>query len=199
LQTKEEIRKTVLTKRRTITKDKRTHAADAASRLLLAHSVFTTSQHIACYLSQIDEFDCLPIIQAIWQLGKTCYLPILSSQQKKTLEFAVYQPDTLLQRNKYHIFEPVEGETISLETLDLVIVPLVAFDLHGHRIGMGGGYYDRTFSFKQKTGFITKPYLLGLAYELQKLSALPYDPWDVSLQGIITEEKLYDVTHSPLQ
>jgi 5-formyltetrahydrofolate cyclo-ligase len=199
LQTKEEMRKTVLTKRRAITKDTRAKAADAGSRLLLAHPVFTASQHVACYLGQIDEFDCMPIIEAIWQLGKKCYLPILPSHQEKTLKFAAYQVDTLLQRNKYHIFEPVNSETITPEKLDLVIVPLVAFDLHGHRIGMGGGYYDRTFAFKQKTAFITQPYLLGLAYELQKLPALPYDPWDVLLQGIITEEKLYDITPLPFQ
>ncbi len=192
MQTKEEIRKILLTKRRAITKEIRTNAADAGSRLLLEHPIFSTRQHIACYLSQMDEFDCTPIIQAIWQLGKKCYLPILPSQQKKTLEFAAYQPDTLLQRNKYNIFEPVNSETITPEKLDLVIVPLVAFDLQGHRIGMGGGYYDRTFAFKQKTAFITKPYLLGLAYELQKLSALPYDQWDVLLQGTLTEKKLYD-------
>ena len=191
MKTKEDIRKTLLTQRRAITAETREQAAEAASRLLVAHSLFNTSQHIACYLGQADEFDCTPIIQAIWQAGKNCYLPIIISL-KNTLAFSAYHENDLLKLNKYSIREPiVNNKIIAPEKLDLVIVPLVGFDLHGHRIGMGGGYYDRTFAFKNKTSLVIKPYLVGLAYELQKSSEIPHDNWDVSLQSIITERKIY--------
>jgi len=189
LQTKEDIRKTLLTQRRAITAETREQAAEAASRLFVTHPLFNTSQHIACYLGQADEFDCTSIIQAIWQAGKNCYLPIISL--KNTLAFSAYHENDLLQLNQYSIREPIHNKTILPEQLDLVIVPLVGFDLHGHRIGMGGGYYDRTFAFKNKTPLVTKPYLLGLAYELQKLPRLPHDAWDVLLQSILTEKKIY--------
>ena len=75
---------------------------------------------------------------------------MLSSQQTKCLEFVAYHSDNPLRLNQYNIFEPESGDRLAAEKLDLVIVPLVAFDEEGHRVGMGGGYYDRTFAFKQK-------------------------------------------------
>lgn len=174
--------------RRTITAGQYDSAGLAAIQLLTTNSLFQNSHHIACYFGQEDEFDCAAIIQEIWRLGKTCYLPALSLQQPNCLEFIVYHEKDPLRLNRYHIFEPENGARISAENLDLVIVPLVAFDLQGHRIGMGGGYYDRTFAFKKKqTG---KPYLLGLGYDFQKVDAVPNDAWDVLLDGVLTEKKL---------
>lgn len=69
-------------------------------------------------------------------------------------------------------------------------MPLVGFNLQGHRLGMGGGYYDRTFQFLRDET-IHKPFMLGLAYELQKMEYIPVDPWDISMDGVLTEEKLY--------
>jgi 5-formyltetrahydrofolate cyclo-ligase len=73
----------------------------------------------------------------------------------------------------------------------LVLVPLVAFDVHGMRLGMGGGYYDRSFAFRMTEGYASKPALVGLAYEIQKVAALEQRAWDVPLDGIVTEASAY--------
>jgi len=169
--------------------EQRRVAGQTAKQLLVTHSLFYTSQHIACYLGQKDEFDCTPIIQEMWRLGKKCYLPVLSLQKTNSLEFVIYHPDDRLRLNRYQIFEPESGDTLAAEKLDLVIVPLVAFDAQGRRVGMGGGYYDRTFAFKRE-GTWSKPYLLGLGYELQRIAEVPGESWDVLLDGVLTEKKL---------
>jgi 5-formyltetrahydrofolate cyclo-ligase len=110
------------------------------------------------------------------------------------LDFASYQRDDPLHLNRYNILEPENKNILSPENLDLVIVPLLGFDLQGHRLGMGGGYYDRTFAFlsgKQPT----KPILIGLGFADQQINSLPSDSWDVPLAGVLTEEKLNLIIH----
>ncbi len=170
--------------------EQRILASRAASQLLVTNPLFHTSQSIACYLAQTDELDCMAIIQKVWQSGKTCYLPVLSTQKKQSLEFVAYQLDDPLQLNRYNIFEPIQGHRLAADKLDLVIVPLVAFDRQQHRVGMGGGYYDRTFAFKNE-GVTDQPFLLGLGYEFQKIEAVPNDFWDVMLDGVLTEKQVY--------
>lgn len=170
--------------RRAIPLEARHEKAQAAAALFSSHSLFQQSQHIACYLGQPEEFDCLPLIQLIWQMQKICYLPVLSNEERQLI-FSRYQPNDALHPNRYRILEPTPYESIAVNELDLVIVPLVAFDLSGNRLGMGGGYYDYTFAFSRGG----KPYLLGLAYAEQHALELPCDRWDVKLQGVLTEEK----------
>jgi 5-formyltetrahydrofolate cyclo-ligase len=177
-------------KRGTVTPEQRSAAGEAARQLFITNPLFDTSESIACYFSQDDEFDCTPLIQEIWRCGKKCYLPVLSSERKKELEFIAYRPRDPLRLNRYKIFEPEKGARVTAKELQLVIVPLVAFDEYGHRVGMGGGYYDCTFAFKRERK-ASMPYLLGLGYELQKTSALPAHVWDVLLDGVLTEKKVY--------
>jgi 5-formyltetrahydrofolate cyclo-ligase len=126
-------------------------------------------------------------MEAIWQANKKCYLPLLS--QENHLQFALYQPNDELSTNQFGIPEPLAAaEKISAEQLDLVIMPLVAFDFFGHRLGTGGGYYDRTFAFKQNTE-TSKPFLLGFAYAAQQALLLPFEQWDVLLDGVVTEKE----------
>lgn len=120
---------------------------------------------------------------------KKCYIPTLSIRGNNTLDFALYQTDMPIQKNRYRITEPMFAKKIAVDLLDIVIFPLVGFDMNGHRLGMGGGYYDRTFhSIKQKK---TTPFFLGLGYECQKVDTLPKDAWDVCLQGVLTEREIY--------
>lgn len=76
---------------------------------------------------------------------------------------------------------------LQAEDLDIVITPLAAFDLQGHRLGTGGGYYDRTFAFLQKNT-VKKPKIIGLAYAEQQAELLPHDQWDIDLDGVVTEK-----------
>lgn len=138
-------------------------------------------------MSSKDELDTQPLIKEIWQAKKICYVPILS--EGNALRFARYNQGDVLRENQFHIREP-EKDTRKIvpEKLDLVIVPVMVFDVQGHRIGTGGGYFDRTFAFTHGENKKKQPVMLGYAFSEQRASSLPGDPWDVLLQGVVTED-----------
>lgn len=162
-------------------------AAGEAVRVLEENILFKDSEHIACYFAQENEFDCTPIIHAVWRAKKKCYLPLLL---KNSLEFGIYEKNTPLRLNRYNIAEPDVASNFPKDQLDLVCMPLVGFDLDGHRLGMGGGYYDRTFEFIRDQ-HVAKPFMLGLAYEAQRLPRVPVESWDIPMDGVLTEKQLY--------
>ena len=135
------------------------------------------------------ELDPLPIIQTSLRLGKKAFLPIVDSSTHK-LKFAPYQPNMPMVKNQYGIWEPesTPKDLISIHTLDLVFVPLVAFDKYGNRLGMGKGYYDRAF---QNLKDNKKPTRVGLAYHFQKIQAVPTSKQDVKMHAVVTEKKIY--------
>ncbi len=96
-------------------------------------------------------------------------------------------------KNIYGIREPklIPANRRAAWALDLVLLPLVAFDALGNRMGMGGGYYDRTFSFKSLRKGMTGPNLIGLAHEIQRVEKLPIESWDIPLTSIVTDSKSY--------
>ena len=162
-------------------------AALTAANRLIALPLFQQSEHIACYLAYQHELDTLSLIQRMLAEKKYCYLPLLKPDN--SLEFARYEYGDALRPNAFGIFEPLpDAEKIPANELDLVVMPLVAFDLAGHRLGTGGGYYDRTFGFISGTQS-SKPYLLGFAYAAQQADFIPVEPWDVKMMGVVTEEK----------
>jgi 5-formyltetrahydrofolate cyclo-ligase len=181
---KAELRQVLLAKRRQITLAERQRAAIKAAALFVASDCFHASQHIACYYASENEFDCAFIINEIWAANKKCYLPQVTSKLEKKLDFVLYPKHAALQKNRYGILEPVEINKVSLAELDVVLLPLVGFDLAGNRLGMGGGYYDRTFAARPNKNCP----LIGLGYDLQKTAELPKDPWDITLDSVITEK-----------
>lgn len=152
---------------------------------------FQHSQHIAVYLTNDGEIDTQYLIRDLRARGKTLYLPVLHPFRKGHLSFVRWCENTLMQYNKFGIPEPVwqPENTLSTQFIQLVCMPLVAFDEHGNRLGMGGGFYDRTLAFMRNS--VQQPALIGLAYELQKVAQLPIEPWDVPLTAIATEQQLY--------
>lgn len=132
-----------------------------------------------------DEFDTTPLIQKIWAANKKCYLPTLA--EGKTLNFVLYNNGDKLQANQYSILEPENSaRKICPTKLDLVILPLIAFDQHGKRLGTGGGFFDRTFAYVYEPGE-KKQHLIGLAFAAQQAESLIADPWDVAIEGVLTE------------
>jgi 5-formyltetrahydrofolate cyclo-ligase len=179
------IRKKFRDLRSAIPESVRTQASANAARLLAAHPVFQSSRNIAAYIAYKSEFDTSLLIDAILNAGKHCYLPILTDG--KSLNFARYQRNDELQPNQYSIPEPVGRlHLIHADKLDLVLTPLVAFDKTGSRIGTGGGYYDRTFAFLYADNK-TKPFMLGVGYDMQQCDAIEREPWDINLNGVLTE------------
>lgn len=169
-------------------------ASRALARCLTASPLFRRSDHIAFYLPNDGEIDLRPVIERAWAMGKHCYLPVLSPAFHNRLWFARYLPDTRLAPNQFHIPEPVSRwrEMRPAWALDLVLTPLVAFDCQGNRLGMGGGFYDRTLAFLQQRQCWRRPLLVGTAYEFQRVTALPQQPWDVPLQAVVTEAAWHD-------
>ena len=115
----------------------------------------------------------------------------------KQLRFAPWQAGDAVRPNRYGIPEPV-APTGLLEPfqLDLVFVPLLGFDRRGHRLGHGGGYYDRSFAFLNEQVRPTEPLLVGIAYSFQELPAIDEEDWDVPLDFVATERELIDC-HTP--
>lgn len=164
--------------------------AEKALEEIKDHSIFIHSQHIAFYFATQGEMNPLPLINKAISLGKNCYLPIMHPTLPNQLLFMPYQHKELLKKNRYGILEPhFDSEKIVFPwCLDLVFTPLVAFDDSGNRLGAGKGYYDRTFAFlsyQQQR----KTRLIGMAHELQHQNRLEPKPWDVPLDGILTEKR----------
>ena len=155
--------------------------------------VFVRSRHLAGYLAIDGELDPAPLLERARAMGKRVYLPVLAGNPAAHLLFAPYHLDMAMQANRFGILEPdvPAADLLLPQHLDLVLTPLVAFDLHGTRLGMGGGFYDRTFAFRHNPAHLPRPLLLGLAYELQKVAELPRQSWDIPLDGIVTEQALY--------
>lgn len=152
---------------------------------------FRGSQHIACYLDDGIELATQASIDLIWQHHKTCYLPIVKDAEP-ILQFAAYQAHTVLQKNQFNLQQPVLDKSASLlsaEDLDLVLLPLVAFDCQANRLGRGAGYYDKTLAFLRELKTAQRqPKLIGLAYACQEVATLLPASWDVRMDAIITEQ-----------
>lgn len=186
------LRTSILSKRNVLTHQEKQHASDLISKQLSGKLFFLRSKRIAFYFANGGEVDTSRLLEKALSLGKECYLPILHPTKQNQMWFGRYEPGNALDKNRYGILEPcpTTSSLISPRDLDLVITPLVAFDDKGNRLGMGGGFYDRTFSFllEEKRG---KPKLVGLAYEFQHVPEIDTHPNDVPLDIVFTENAIY--------
>jgi len=160
-------------------------AASMQFKVQFEQSRYAKHQTIALYLAQDGELDLFPLIASLWALNKRCLLPVL--RPGGSLVFAEYTPGTRLKANRFGIKEPYAAAICAIQNIDLVLVPLVAFDDKGGRIGMGAGCYDRTFVNHQSL-------LLGVAHSVQQaMTPLPVDDWDIPLHAVMTESLLVEV------
>jgi len=162
---------------------------------LTQHRLFRSAKHIACYLPNDAELDPTGVMTKAWSMGKTVYLPVPSIHHHNHLHFLPYAPGDTLLPNRFGIPEPVSRgrSMMKLTRLDLVLTPLVGFDAQGGRLGMGGGFYDRSFAFLRRRQCWRKPRLLGVAFDQQEVdpsSGLQQQAWDVPLNGVVTESGL---------
>lgn len=180
------LRKNMRRKRARIGLRYRGKAARKTVNLVSDLSLFRNSQHLACYLAIGGELDCLLLIKYAWRQGKKIYLPLLQrANNEEPMRFVAYRPGMLLKQNRYGILEPVSSQSISPRALDLVLTPFVLCDKQLNRVGMGGGYYDRTFAFKKSSAQVLKPILLGIGYAFQQIVKLEPQQWDVKLDELV--------------
>lgn len=188
------LRQHLRARRRALPAAERLAAADALAQRLLELPFAPQHGHVAGYWALDGE-----IALHRWQLSLPpavhyC-LPVLSG---KTLRFAPWRPGQPLTANRYGIPEPdVAAEaTLAPEQMTLVVAPLVGFDAGGGRLGMGGGWYDRSFAFRQRQA--PPPWLVGAAFAVQQVAALPVAAWDVALDAVCTDSlTLLTATDSP--
>ncbi|MCC5793858.1 MAG: 5-formyltetrahydrofolate cyclo-ligase [Chromatiales bacterium] len=143
---------------------------------------------LAAYLPMPGEVDCLWLIRAAWFRGREVLVPVLAG---KRLRFAPLSPDTRLQPNRFGIPEPCvsSSELRNPRDLPVVITPLLGFDADCNRLGMGGGFYDRSFSFRLRHREWNRPQLIGIAFDLQQVEQLPTQAHDVRLDAVVTESR----------
>ncbi|VEB95500.1 5-formyltetrahydrofolate cyclo-ligase family protein [Cedecea lapagei] len=147
------------------------------------------AQTVALFLSFDGELNTTPLIEGLWQAGKEVYLPVLHPFSPGNLLFLRYTPTSRLVTNRLKILEPELDvrDVLPLNKLDVLITPLVAFDAKGQRLGMGGGFYDRTLQHWQQHGL----YPVGLAHDCQQVDELPVEQWDIPLPAVVTPSRLW--------
>ena len=181
---KKSLRKQIMTLRSQFPTNERTLAERIIFDLVTQLPEFTTAKVISSFVSFGDEISMTWLNTHILSLGKTLALPYINPQTKTMQFYSVNNLNELIQ-NTFGILEPnpVIHTLVDYNAIECVLTPGVAFDLHGYRLGYGGGFYDRFFSQIEKT--IPK---LGIAFELQKVTALPVETYDYPIHKLITEK-----------
>ncbi|MEJ2141129.1 MAG: 5-formyltetrahydrofolate cyclo-ligase [Gammaproteobacteria bacterium] len=191
-----ETRQQIRQKRRALSLEQRQQASSALITHIAASRLYQNSKRIAFYLPNEGEMDITPLITLAWAQRKQCYLPVLGLRNSRKMWFTPYQPETSLIPNRFGIPEPQHRHSDRLfkaQNLDLILMPLVAFDMHGNRLGMGGGFYDRTLQFLLHRHSWKKPRLIGTAYAFQKVSEMEKTSLGCSLRWCCNRKRLISV------
>ena len=170
------------------------HAARAAAqrllRLALRHRLLS-ARRIGFYLPMAEEMDLIPLLNAALWLQRACYLPVIPQRGARRLWFSRVGAHDVWYQNRFGILEHAAKERRRAQQLEVLFVPLVAFDAQGNRLGMGGGYYDTSLAYLRARRLFRKPKLIGVAYDFQRVDSLPSEPWDVPLDAVLTDRGLY--------
>jgi len=168
-----------------MTDAERKTASGKIVKTVIHSSWFQRAKLLACYLPTHEEVDTWLLIERAWRMKKRTFAPVIN--KKHVMQFCEISPQSKLFQNQYGLSEPREGELIAPCELDLVITPLVSFDNDGNRIGMGGGYFDRTFSFLKHRKHLLHPKLVGVAFACQRVEKITANPWDIRVFRVIDE------------
>jgi 5-formyltetrahydrofolate cyclo-ligase len=189
---KKKLRVSIRKQRRSLSKLEQKIASNNLIKQINQSKLLFRHQHIALYLGNDGELNPEILIKKLWKQKKHVYLPVLHPFYKNTLCFCRIKPDSKYIKNRFAILEPdfKHSKSISKRFLSLVLMPLVAFDKSGNRMGMGGGFYDRSFSYKANSKRC-KPKLIGLAHAFQEQNSLPLEKWDIPLEGVLTDKTSY--------
>ncbi|WP_214001018.1 5-formyltetrahydrofolate cyclo-ligase [Arsukibacterium sp.] len=190
-ESRQALRQHVRRLRQQLSAAEQTAAATELARHISGNDWLQAKQHFALYLANDAELNTEPLIKALWQAGKNVYLPVLHPFSPGYLLFLHYDSRTELQPNRFGILEPRLNcaRVMPVAALDIIFTPLVAFDATGNRLGMGGGFYDRTLS---QLPADSSCQVIGLAHNCQQVAAVPVAAWDIPLQQLITPAQYFD-------
>jgi|LSQX01.2.fsa_nt_gb 5-formyltetrahydrofolate cyclo-ligase len=180
------LRRNLRRQRTQLSEQQQALASQAVVTRLTTLPLFHVSLHVALYCPLHGEIDLTPLLEKATH--HHYYFPVMR-EERGLMDFYPVRNRSELIPNHIGIGEPTPDRSPPIEptALDLVLLPLVAFDRSGHRLGTGGGYYDRYFAFRRERSPSSHPFLLGVAYDFQRQSALPFNPTDVPLDAVITE------------
>jgi 5-formyltetrahydrofolate cyclo-ligase len=174
--------------RRTLDQGDRAAAAAALAAHLLRQPELATARRIAAYIACGSEIDPMPTLRTLLARQVEIYLPHIE-HSLAGMRFAHWNGDALrLKPNRFGIPEPMVDtcELLGADTFDVILLPLVAFDRRGHRLGSGAGYYDRALAMR--AGRPAPPLMIGVAYACQEVEAIPAEPWDIPMDAVATEQ-----------
>jgi len=183
---KKQLRQQIRLLRQALTVEQRLLADRLLAQQYQQHLANKQYRHLAVYIQQDGELGTNHLIDSLFQAGCHLYLPKLNPDTSNRLQFVNYHQQSKMQNNRFGIPEPVIDDVIAVADLELIFLPLTAFDLQGNRLGMGGGFYDRTLAHLS----IKKPLLVGLAYDFQQVTACPVESFDQPLDMILTPTRV---------
>ncbi|WP_371742263.1 5-formyltetrahydrofolate cyclo-ligase [Aestuariibacter sp. A3R04] len=180
------LRKTLRQRRNSLSEAEQRSAKERIVVKLQSLSQWSESSTLAGYLTNDGEVDLAAVMALAWQQGKKTTLPVIHPFNPRTLLFLDYTTDTQMRVNRFNIHEPEPHCTgvIPIATHDIILMPLVGFDARGNRLGMGGGFYDRTLAGVLQNN--NRPLLVGTAHDCQQVDAIPIAGWDIPLDIIVT-------------
>ncbi|MFC4308338.1 5-formyltetrahydrofolate cyclo-ligase [Steroidobacter flavus] len=189
---RQQLRRQMRQLRRALSPATRDEAHRQFARLLSGTHRLRPQQRIAVYFAYGHEADLRYVIDVARRRGCLLYLPVITDFRHSRMRFVRYRTDSVMRVNRYGIAEPDprHAEVISVRRLDLILLPLVAFDERGWRLGSGAGFYDRSLHHLREGRRWRRPTLIGVGYECQRVARLQPDRWDVPLDGIVTERGL---------
>lgn len=187
------LRRSLRQTRRAITRLEQRRHAERLARLLGKDPTFLKARRLAAYWPSDGELDPRPLLAVARRLGRQIFLPVLRRPSSGRLWFVSYSPGEPMRANRYGIPEPKRRrEHVRLAWhLDLVLLPLVGFDGDCNRLGMGGGFYDRTLAYLCQRTHWRRPRLIGIAHACQRVGPIEPNPWDIPLDGVATEERIH--------
>ncbi len=188
-----QLRRLLRKARRALNRADQRRAAQGLYRQLAQNPLFRRARHVSLYLPMDGEIDPRLLLKEAQRRGKATYLPVLSPWPRTKMVFQRVRPGDRFKPNRFRIPEPRinSRQQRKIWALDLILMPLVGFDDQGGRLGMGGGFYDRSLAYQARRKAWRKPLLLGLAHECQKVEKLTVASWDVPLQGTVSDKRWY--------
>ncbi|WNW12819.1 5-formyltetrahydrofolate cyclo-ligase [Pseudomonas sp. DTU_2021_1001937_2_SI_NGA_ILE_001] len=191
--TRPQLRRQLRQARRALSQSQQRDAARDLYRQLAQHPLFRRARHVSLYLANDGEIDPRWLMRAAQRRGKATYLPVLNAWPRTKMVFQRVRRGEALRANRFGIPEPRidRSRQRPVWALDLVLLPLVGFDEQGGRLGMGGGFYDRSLAYRSRRKTWRKPVLLGLAHECQKVERLAMASWDIPLLGTVSDKRWY--------
>jgi len=193
------LREALRARRRSLSPARQRQAGVSLLHVLSGHQIWNRSRRLAAYCACDGEIDPRPLVERAWQQGRQVFLPVVNRLNHK-LDFYRWDENTSLIRNRYGIEEPCTGAAsykAAPWTLDLVLMPLTGFDAACRRLGMGGGFYDRTFADTQTGMARRKPWLVGMAHACQRVERVPTDDHDLSLSLVATDAGCWSAQTAP--